>query len=87
MPIPKDIFGKCPVCGGGGTDDPNSDGGFSTEDHTGQGYRLRYYPQGLMCQLCHKEIVAREEGAKKSEKLREQQRFWDKVGVKKHMDR
>ena len=61
--FPKIMFGKCPVCGGGGTDDSASGSAFSTEDHAGEGYYLDYYNGELMCQMCRKRLKADEETA------------------------
>lgn len=85
MSFPKVIFGKCPICGGGGENDPSPGSAFSTEDHTGEGYELVYYQGKPMCKMCKKRLMAKEESEIKSAKYREEQEFWEKSGVKKNM--
>lgn len=83
MTFPKIIYGKCPVCGGVGTNNSNPGSAFSTEDHTGTGYNLAYYRGRLMCQMCRKQIMAREESLIMSELYNAEQKFRESMGVKK----
>jgi len=86
MAFPEELFGKCPIHGGGGTDDPNSGSAFSTEDHTGEGYKLVYYQGKLMCELCRKRLMADDESSVKQAQYRENQEFWNKCGVRQTME-
>ena len=86
MPIPKIIFGPCPVCGGRGDDDQNPGPAFATPSSTpGPGYNLRYYMGRLMCKMCEKRLSNDAESRIKSAKNRETQEFWEKSGVRKNM--
>ncbi len=90
MSFPEIRFGKCPVCGGGGGNDDahiDASNAFSTEDHSGVGYELVLYEGKWICQLCRKELKANAESAIRIQENRDQQKFWEKMGVKKNMDR
>ena len=86
MAFPKVIYGRCPVCGGFGKDDPSSGSQHSTEDHTGAGYNLAYYDGRLMCKMCMKRLKADAETAIKNAQYKEDQKFLDKSGVRKTME-
>jgi len=86
MAFPETIFGKCPVCGGGGENNPDPGDAFSTEDHSGVGYRLYYYQGRLMCKMCKKRLSNNEQSKIAIAKYNENQRFLEKMGVKKNME-
>lgn len=85
MAFPRVKYGRCPVCGGMGKNDPDPGPAFSTEDHTGTGYYLIYYDGRLMCRMCKKRLSNNAETAIKTAKYNEEQEFWDKSGVRKNM--
>lgn len=85
MPFPEIIFGRCPVCGGKGTDDAASGSQHSTEDHTGAGYNLLYYEGQLMCKMCKKRLRNDEESRQAEIRRNEEQVFRDKLGFKRNM--
>ncbi len=80
-----DNFGRCPVCGGVGKNDPDPGSAFSTEDHTGVGYTLHYYQGELMCQLCIKRKKKESEDYIEVEKRREAQELRDRFGWRRSM--
>ena len=86
MSLPEVIFGKCPVCGGGGKDDSDSGSAFSTEDHAGEGYELVYYQGKAMCKMCRKRLMAYAEDDINSAKRNEEEAFLKKCGVKQEME-
>ena len=86
MAFPNLKFGKCPVCGGGGDDDSGSGSQHSTEDHAGEGYVLEYYQGRLMCARCKKRLRNDEESIVAAARYNENQRFWDRMGVRKSME-
>ena len=86
MPFPMIKYGRCPVCGGVGKDHPDPGDQFSTEDHAGAGYNLEYYEGRLMCNMCKKRLQGYAQTALKNSKYDERQRFWEKSGVRKHME-
>lgn len=53
---------------------------------TGAGYVLEYYQGRLMCAMCKKRLRNDEESRVAAVRYNENQRFWDKMGVKKTMD-
>jgi len=74
--FPRIAFGKCPVCGGGGGDDPNpSSADAEARDLVGNGYQLEWFEGELMCELCKKEKLARRESMVDSEKQAEAEEF------------
>ena len=85
MGFPERIFGKCPVHGGGGIDDPEEEDQHSTEDHAGSGYPLIYYQGRLMCKMCAKRLSNDAESKESARRYNEEQKFWNKMGVKKNM--
>ncbi len=85
MSFPETVFGKCPICGGGGANNASPGDAFSTEDHTGVGYELVLYNGQYICQMCRKRLMANEESAIKSAKYRSDQEFLERCGVKKNM--
>ena len=86
MTFPNEKFGKCPIHGGGGTDDSGSGSHHSTEDHTSYGYPLVYYQGRLMCKLCRKRLMAYEESKVAQDKYNENQRFLERMGARKTME-
>ena len=86
MSFPERIFGKCPVCGGGGVDDSGSGSQHSSEDHAGDGYPLVRYQGRLMCKMCKKRLRNNEQSKIAIAKYNENQRFLEKMGVKKNME-
>ncbi len=85
MSFPKDIFGKCPVCGGAGKDNPNPGSAFVASDTPFEGMPLHWYLGRLMCQLCKKELMARLESRTATEKRTFEQRFRDRLGFRRTM--
>lgn len=82
--FPKPIFGICPVCGGGGGDDPDASGADTpATDTTGNGYPLEYYDGDLMCQLCIKHKKADQESLVASEKCANEEKFRARAGFVK----
>ena len=80
------VFGKCPIHGGGGENDPSPGSAFSTEDHTGEGYQLVKYQGKWMCNRCKNKLIAHQQDKINLAGHRREQRFRDKVGVKRHME-
>lgn len=86
MAFPEVMFGKCPVCGGSGGDDPDPGDGFvAAVDLVGNGYELVLYRGEWMCKLCKKRKISEEESRVMSESYRQDQEFLDKAGFKKTM--
>ena len=87
MAFPEKMFGKCPVCGGGGKNDPDPGSAFSTEDHAGVGYRLYNRMGKVMCRMCYKRLRNDAQSIEMNRKYQENQTFLERMGVKKTMDR
>jgi hypothetical protein len=84
MGFPKEIFGKCPECGGHAGDDPTATGADTpATDVVGSGYPLEYYNGRLMCQLCIKRLKADEESRINAEKQAAEERFRGSAGFVK----
>ena len=84
MGFPKEIFGKCPVCGAHAGDDPSASGADApATDTTGSGVKLEYYNGDLMCQLCIKRKKADEESRIDAEKQAEAEQFRGAAGFVK----
>ena len=81
-----DDFGRCPVCGGVGKDHSDSGSEHSTEDHTGEGYKLHRYHGELMCQLCVKRKMAEDEDKIMQDKYRADQELRDRFGFRRTME-
>ena len=81
MSIPKVIFGKCPVCGGGGGDDPNASGADVPATLTeGNGIPLVYYQGELMCEICKQTKINEEESLRVAEKHSDAEDFRAQAG-------
>lgn len=89
-------FGKCPVCGGGGDNDPNAvapDVPYATVvarnavagRTVANGWVLRLFRGEPMCEMCIKEILADEESILMAEKFAETERFLQAAGFKKEV--
>lgn len=84
MGFPKEIFGKCPVCGADAGDDPNASGADApATDTTGNGVKLEYYNGDLMCQLCVKRLKADEESRISAERHAQAEQFRGAAGFTK----
>ena len=87
MTIPKEIYGRCPVCGGNGPDDPNPPDGFATaRDTEGSGYPLVRYKGELMCQLCKKRLTADDESLVIADNIQKEEEFRASAGFRKTME-
>lgn len=90
MTVPKasvvDNFGKCPVCGGAGQDNPSPGSAFVASDTSFEGVPLYWHKGRLMCQMCIKRTDADEETRMDVQKQNHGQRIRDKYGFRRSME-
>lgn len=79
MSVPEIIFGRCPVCGDTSADYAAASltpaDSQSNLDVVGNGTILEYYQGELMCEVCKKTRIMREESELSAEKHAEEDAF------------